>query len=202
MIFTIETDQVIMIFGNVLDLLFSLQCQVGQLTSSSTQTPGPAPRTHSGPAPRAHSGPAPRAHSGPAPRAPRGPTQGDIMKKLTYTTDANGCRKATLTEYELSRLYFYIDYKRERLAKVLVDSLFTQEERVTCNCRGIGKEPLDPVRLKAVEEAVFTIKPCAPSQRLKAWSDCTKSIDQHNRDLKRRRGIELVLSGKKSGENK
>ena len=73
------------------------------------------------------------------------------------------------------------------LARELVRKLFTIEERMTSNCRGlVKKKRLDVLRFNAIKEEVFSILPCASADRNKLWNICIKSIDAMNRDLARR----------------
>ena len=65
--------------------------------------------------------------------------------------------------------------------------LFTEEERITRNCNGVNKPPLDPIRMQALKDAVFYIKFCPVSERRAAWKNCITTIDTFNRDFRQRK---------------
>ena len=98
--------------------------------------------------------------------------------------------RVSFKETALQEYRKYMTQGREKVAKVMVADLFSDEERSSCNCNGrAGKPPLDPVRLEAIREAVFTLMPCQNDDLMdKAWSACKQSIDTNNRNLKRKLG--------------
>ena len=80
----------------------------------------------------------------------------------------------------------YQNKGRPKMAKVLVEKLFTKEERMTKNVNGArGKSKLDPVRMEAIKEAVFLLEPSTRADRDLAWNACVRDIDTMNRGLKR-----------------
>ena len=80
-----------------------------------------------------------------------------------------------------------IENGREMMARTMVKKLYSVGERRTSNCRGLAnKRRLDMVRLNAIKNCVFSLLPCAATDRDKLWSACIRSIDSMNRDLARR----------------
>ena len=76
---------------------------------------------------------------------------------------------------------------RPGFAREFVRKLFAVEERKTINCRGMAKKRrLDPFRINAIKEEVFTLLPCASN-------GCIKSIDAMNWDLVRRGSKQNLL---------
>ena len=66
-------------------------------------------------------------------------------------------------------------------ATILVERLFTEEERYNRNCRGGGirkKEALDPVKLNLVKNLVFSYYTVPLSDQDKTWCKCIKAIDE------------------------
>ena len=69
---------------------------------------------------------------------------------------------------------------RKNLAGRLALSLFTKEERITSNCRGVrGKKPLDPARLKAIKIACITeYRPKSTDNRALIMKEIRISVDE------------------------
>ncbi len=62
------------------------------------------------------------------------------------------------------------------------EKLLTYEERLMSNCQ--GKRRLDKVKLKHIEENTFKLWPLESQEdRVNAWKDCRKAIDEGGRQL-------------------
>ena len=64
---------------------------------------------------------------------------------------------------------------------LLVDRIFTEEERFNRNCRGGGsknKQVLDPNKLGLVKKLVFDFYNVSPAERNLVWTKCIKAIDE------------------------
>ena len=61
--------------------------------------------------------------------------------------------RVSFKETALHKYQKHMTRGREKVAKVMVADLFSDEERSSCNCNGrAGKPPLDPVRLEAIRK--------------------------------------------------
>ena len=79
---------------------------------------------------------------------------------------------------------------REKVARVMMADLYTDEERRSSNCRGLaGKPALDPLRMTAIHEAVFMLMPCQSEAKDRAWCDCMRSIDAFNREFRKKKPL-------------
>lgn len=102
-------------------------------------------------------------------------------------------RNSALQKYQQ-----HIAQGRERVARVMMADLYTDEERRTSNCRGLaGKPALDPLRMIAIHEAVFMLMPCQSDIKDTAWSDCMRSIDAFNREFRKKKqsATRVTMSG-------
>ena len=76
---------------------------------------------------------------------------------------------------------------RSSYAISLAKQLFTLEERITSNCRGIGKKSLQPSKLLAIKIDVFEKFPIDLGQETmaSAITELRNAIDTHCRGLKK-----------------
>lgn len=75
---------------------------------------------------------------------------------------------------------------RENFSTRLVKELFSSEERVSSNVRGIGKPKLDEKKIALVRKLTFANFPCASTEEKASWSRCIKAIDSASRALSRK----------------
>ncbi|XP_033126361.1 uncharacterized protein LOC117124288 [Anneissia japonica] len=76
---------------------------------------------------------------------------------------------------------------RLKVARLLVQHLFTVEERLSSNISGkMGAHRLDPVRMEIVKRETFNISPSPAGKRERHWRACQKSIDAARRHMKAR----------------
>ena len=77
---------------------------------------------------------------------------------------------------------------RSSYAIALVKHLFTVEERLMSNCRGIGKKPLEPRKLLAIKIASFKNYPIDSDRETlgSAITELRNAIDAHCRGLKKK----------------
>ena len=63
---------------------------------------------------------------------------------------------------------------RKNFAANLVRAVYKDSERATSNVNGRnGKNQLDPIRMKAIKEAIFKIYPCSTGETIPTeWADC------------------------------
>ena len=82
---------------------------------------------------------------------------------------------------------------RTSMATSLVRLLFTPEERLTSNCRGVGKNQLDPQRIAAIMDTCMAVFPPQADETPKAVRcKIRTAIDSSNRALriKHRRAVD------------
>ena len=73
---------------------------------------------------------------------------------------------------------------RENFASKLVKELFTAEEGMVCNVKGVmGKKKLDEQKMKYIRAVTFENYPCGVNEQKAAWSKCVKAIDSASRAL-------------------
>lgn len=82
---------------------------------------------------------------------------------------------------------------RTSMSTSLVRLLFTPEERLTSNCRGVGKNQLDPHRIQAIMDACMAVFPPQADETPKSVrAKIRTAVDSSNRALriKHRRALE------------
>ena len=80
----------------------------------------------------------------------------------------------------------YQNRGRAKMAKVMMEKLYTKEERKHRNVNGLrGKAKLDPVKMAAIKETVFQLEPSTKADKELCWSECVKQIDAMNRQIDR-----------------
>ena len=82
---------------------------------------------------------------------------------------------------------------RTSMSTSLVRLLFTPEERLTSNCRGVGKNQLDPQRIQAIMDACMAVFPPQADETPKSVrAKIRTAVDSSNRALriKHRRALE------------
>ena len=85
---------------------------------------------------------------------------------------------------------------RENFVSKLVKELFTAEERMVCNVKGVmGKKKLDEQKMKYIRAVTFENYPCGVNEQKAGWSKCVKAIDSGSRAL-------CQLSANSEKENK
>ena len=91
---------------------------------------------------------------------------------------------------------------RTSMATSLVRLLFTPEERLTSNCRGVGKSQLDPQRIQGVMDACMAVFPPQADETPKSVrAKIRTAIDSSNRALriKHRRSLDPVHFSQEPG---
>ena len=97
---------------------------------------------------------------------------------------------ATLTDgslvlrEDLKKLLRQYANKPTLVARILANKLFTQQERIDGNCTGVGKQPMDPVRLDLLKSGVFEICCLSDSEQEQMWKKIKNAIDASNRKLR------------------
>ena len=81
---------------------------------------------------------------------------------------------------------FLVQYanKPTLVARILANKLFTQQERIDGNCTGVGKQPMDPVRLGLLKSAVIEICLLTDFEQEKMWKKIKNAIDASNRIIR------------------
>ena len=75
---------------------------------------------------------------------------------------------------------------RENFASKLVRELFTKEERLSSNVKGVmGKNKFDEKKIAFVQKLTFENFPCSAVDHKKCWAKCIKAIDSSSRALNR-----------------
>ena len=73
---------------------------------------------------------------------------------------------------------------RENFASKLVKELFTAEERMTSNVKGVmEKETYDESKTAHIQRLTFEHFHCGTSEQMPLWAKCVKAIDSASRSL-------------------
>ena len=93
------------------------------------------------------------------------------MKDIPNATSPGGLEAAILSSLRASSC------SRENFASKLVKELYTNDDRLTCNVRGVlGKETFDEKKVTYIQDLTFKNYPCALAERRAAWGKCIKAI--------------------------
>ena len=108
---------------------------------------------------------------------PTEPTE-PAMKDITNATPPGALEAAILSSLRASSC------SRENFASKLVKELYTNDDRLTCNVRGVlGKEKFDEKKMTYIQDLTFKNYPCALVERRAAWGKCIEAIDSASRAM-------------------
>ena len=112
------------------------------------------------------------------------------VRKQAMTIEEVNTAIATLADgrlvlqEDLKKFLLQYANKPTLVARLLANKLFTQQERIDGNCTGVGKQPMDPVRLDLLKSGVFEICCLSDSEQEKMWKNIKKAIDAANRKVR------------------
>ena len=113
------------------------------------------------------------------------PTPMKEISNLTLPGDLEAAKLSSLRATSCSR---------ENFASKLVKELYTNDDRLTCNVRGVaGKDKFDEKKMTYIQDLTFKNYPCTLAERKTAWGKCIKAIDSASRALCRAKGKENYM---------
>ena len=104
------------------------------------------------------------------------PPTAACLEDITNSTPQGSLEASKLSSLRASSC------SRENFATKLVKELFSVEERLTSNVRGVlGKKKYNEKIMAYVQELTFNSYPCPLTEKKSAWAKCIKAIDSAGR---------------------
>ena len=91
-----------------------------------------------------------------------------------------------LTDVKI-QIYGKQSRSRQNMAWTMIKDMFNTQEKMSSNCRGVGKQQLDQSRCNIIKQGVFRWWPLKVGEDIdKVWRNCQTSIDAGLRNLRQK----------------
>ncbi|XP_071811249.1 uncharacterized protein [Apostichopus japonicus] len=106
--------------------------------------------------------------------------------------EGEGDEKYYVVKEEIITNLLILNGSPSSVARKLADLIFSDEERLSGNMMGRrGRPQLHPLKVSALQDALFRVCPVSPQEKSAVWKLCIQSIDCASRHLRRVKKVGL-----------